>query len=444
MARPELRGKIRIGHSDNTRWLERGAIIVLLSCALLSGCSRLRPKLGPQYVYCVAKQTFLRDRIAAVSNRTGTIDNGERLQVLERGRRFLRVRTDKGEQGWIDEKLVANQDIYDAFTTLAQEYAKAPTVASGITRDEVYMHVKPGRETDHLFRLGESDKLQLLRRAIVEKQQPATAVRALPRNAPPAVPGTGVRANITPLPTADQPAPTVYEDWWLARDSEGQVGWLLSRMVDVDAPDVLTRYAEGQRIVGAYVLTTIYDPDAYAPKEEAGSKKKKSGFAATPNDRANTGVGVTIAAAAQPVSDQIPVYVAVLSPYKSGLPYDFDQVRVFLWNAKKHRYETAFRERNVEGFLPVTIKTMMDPYARPGMPNPALPAFTYRILPAGAPPVVPDANGEVHPAHLIDKTMRLEGNIMRRMLPPGTVAIEEAHPDPEPSKQDKKASKHRR
>ena len=49
----------------------------------------------------------------------------------------------------------------------------------------------------------------------------------------------------------------------------------------------------------------------------------------------------------------VPEYVSVTNAYKDGLPYDFDQVRVFTWNVKKHRYETAYRQRNLEGLLPV-------------------------------------------------------------------------------------------
>ena len=86
----------------------------------------------------------------------------------------------------------------------------------------------------------------------------------------------------------------------------------------------------------------------------------------------------------------IPIYVTVLSPYKAGLMYDFDQLRVFTWNVKKHRYETGFRDRNIEGYLPVSVKMATDPYGKgPAATTPA-PTFTYRVLADDAGPVVPD------------------------------------------------------
>ena len=82
--------------------------------------------------------------------------------------------------------------------------------------------------------------------------------------------------------------------------------------------------------------------------------------------------------------------MTVLSPYKAGLPYDFDQVRVFTWNLKMHRYETAFREKNIEGYLPVTIKMQKDPYGKSAAATTPMPTFNYKVLAAEAAPVVPD------------------------------------------------------
>jgi hypothetical protein len=380
----------------------RGLLLTGCLAFSLAGCSKLRPRPATQYVYVTSKQTFLRDRVAAVSNRTGTVENGERLEVLERGRRFLRVKTPKNETGWIDEKAVASQEIYDQFEDLKKENQSAPVVANAVVRDDVYLHVKPGRDTDRLFRLVEGEKLKLFRRATLPKPLPPGQKPARPASPPPPAAGAakGIAAAVPPAPE-----PPVMEDWWLVRDSKGETGWLYSRMMDVDVPDAIGRYSEGQRIVGAYVLAIVNDPEA-------------------PMDDKN-----------------VPEYVTVLSPYKAGLPYDFDQARVFIWNVKKHRYETAFRERNIEGYLPVQVGRAKDPYAKPPAPAVEAPTFTLRVLAADAGPVIPDpVTGAIVPGKTNTKVYRLEGNLVRRIVAPGTETPEDAHPVPPEEKKKKSAA----
>jgi len=303
--------------------------------------------------------------------------------------------------------VVATQDVFDQFEKMKQEHANDPVVASAVVRDEVYMHAKPGRDTERFYRLAEGEKLKLLTRATLEKPAPpgtrvAKAAPA-PAAAPPAASGSaaasagavqkGAKASVAAAAAPDVPAPPVMEDWWLVRDSKGDTGWLYSRMMDVDAPDAITRYSEGQRIVGSYVLTTVNDPEAEQDEKN------------------------------------IPIYVTVLSPYKAGLTYDFDQLRVFTWNLKKHRYETGFRDRNIEGYLPVSVKMATDPYGKgPAATTPA-PTFTYRVLADDAGPVVPDpVTGAIVPGKTVLKTYRLEGNLVRRVQAPGIKDEAEAHP----------------
>lgn len=378
-----------------------------LGCGLIvGGCGNVKKVVGPQQVYVTAKQAYLRDRVAAVSNRTGEVQNGDKLTVLGHQRRFLQVRAPNGAVGWIEEKLTADQGVADQFDTLKAEHEKNAVIAQAVTRDEVYLHLAPGRDTMHFFRLPENEGLSLLERASVAKPMPpgstpATAGRPSAAKLPVRASGSGARqVEVADAAASTTPAGPVMEDWWLVRTKGGEVGWIYGRMIDVTEPDTLARYAEGQRIVGAYVLTNVEDP------------------------------GSNIVNNGQPVTS-IPEYVTVLSPFKAGLPYDFNQVRVFIWNVKKHRYETAYRERNIAGFLPVGIGLKKDPYNKDPHFAEALPSFTVKVLPADAPMPVPDPQtGLVKPAKTVNDTLRLEGNIMKRIWPPNAPPPQFAHPDP--------------
>ena len=349
----------------------------------------------------VAKETFLRDRIAAVSNRIANVTNGQRLEVVEHSRRFLKVKTEKGEIGWIEEHGVIDQNTYQQFADLKKQHANDPVIATATLRDDLYLHVKPGRKEDRFFLLPENDKLQMLVRASVPKDTPP---QAMPVPSPVAAKtnAAGLKtktANATSKPDA-APAPVAppLEDWWLVRDTQGRVGWMLSRRLDIDIPDSIGQYAESQRMIGAYVLTTVSDPESSYP------------------------------------NGQVPEYVTVLVPYKDGLPYDFDQVRIFTWNVHKHRYETAYRQRNLQGYLPVHVGTQA--FDKIG----TVPVFSFKTASDDTIAIDP-ATGAARPANTSIQTYRLEGVIVRKVEPPGATPVPPPQQTPPPAEKGKNSRK---
>lgn len=325
----------------------------LSTLILLSGCARFRPHVNHEYVYVVVKEISLRDRVAVVSNRVAEVGNGQRLEVLEHGRRFLKVKTEKGETGWIEDHEVIDQKAFDEFEQMIADHDHDPVVATGVLRDEYWLRDAPGRESNRFWLLPADDKLQLLARASVPKPQANDPVPL-----PAGKPGAG------------RPQP-VLEDYWLVRDSAGHVGWVRGRVMDEDVPDAIAGLGEGQKIVGAYVLRTVTDTDANVP------------------------------------NNQVPEYITVLAPWKDGLPYDFDQVRVFTWNTRKHRYETAYRERKIAGYLPVTV-------SKQTFGKDEEPVFSCRVAANGSVSLDPQT-GRVRPGDTITESFRMEGVIVHRI-----------------------------
>jgi SH3-like domain-containing protein len=271
--------------------------------AVITGCGG--PNEGKnEYVYVAMPEASLRDRVAPVYNKTGLVHNGERLVVLERmqNKRFVRVRTPRGEEGWIQERYLTDQQTFDQFARLAEEFKNTPAQGTANTQEQVKVHVEPGRKTEYLYLLNEKEKVEMLER------------RAVPRNAAPPPAKDSKDKDEDDDDSVKPNLPQVMEDWWLIRDSQKRVGWVYGRTLYLDVPDEIAQYAEGQRIVAAYKLDEVQDED------------RKAGE-----------------------------YLVLMTEPKDGLPFDFNQVRVFTWNARKHRYETAYRERKLQGFLPVAI-----------------------------------------------------------------------------------------
>jgi hypothetical protein len=356
------------------------AALSLAFLVLVPGCARFRHEQHGT-VWVNARQTYLHDRVAAVSDRVALVSNGQPLEVLEQGRRFLKVQTQKNEVGWIEERAVIDAKIYEGFAQLAAAHKQDPAAATAVLRDDVYMHLTPGRETEHFYLLAGNSKVELLAKASAAKTAVQGSVpAAVAASKTPAAEAQGAK----PSSTANAPAQStvaapavvpavILEDWWLARDSQGHTGWLLASRLDVDVPAEIEAYGEGQRFVGAYVLAKVTDPEADTPDHV------------------------------------VPEYLTLMAPPKSGLGFDFDQVRVFTWSRSRHRYETGFRLHPIEGYLPARVFTTTAGQL-------SVPAFSFEL--AGDSVVVTDpATGVTRPASPRTITYEMIDTSVKRIGP---------------------------
>ena len=345
-------------------------IPLFLFLLLLSGCKRGGGRVL-EIAYVSGVQAILRDHVAAVYEKVGVVKNGDRVEVLDHDRRFVKVRTATGATGWVEQRYLVGQDVFDRIQKLTADNQNDPVQAQGATRNDTNLHVEPGRDTEHLYQISSGEKLALLRRGTAEKAGAGAAPSRSPSRLD--TPGSDKKDK---KDEQDKKAVPVVEDWWLVRDSHSRVGWVLARMVDLDVPLDVAQYAEGQRIVAFFVLNQVQD----------GDKK-------------------------------VAQYLTVLTEPKDGLPFDFNQIRVFTWNVRRHRYETAYRER-MGGVLPVTVA--QENFDKEGM----LPTFEIRVQ---------DDSGKV-----TERKYKLNTPIVRRVLAPGEQPVRSVRASPKRARRRKR------
>ena len=308
----------------------RFAVALAMGCALLLGSCQQGP---PQEraigtAYAGPATLNLRKELSSRSSATTTVQHGEVLEILETRRRFVRVRTSKGEQGWTDANLLLSSEQMESLQRLSVHVAALPSEGAATVTETLNVHTEPARLSPSFFQIAENGSVEIVGHSVAPRNAPPTTTSALAPANPVARKAKAKQAKSAPLIPAPHPmgppanweelsrprvkdlpgyvppapplsAPT--DDWSLVRTKDGKAGWVLSRMLFMSVPDDLAQYAEGHRITAYQILGDVQD----------GDKLKHDWMWAT------------------------------ISPGVKCC--EFDMIRVFVWSIKRHHYGPCAR-----------------------------------------------------------------------------------------------------
>ena len=309
--------------------------------ATLLGCNS-RPREAPPIgtAYAGPASLKLHKDIDSKSATVITVHHGDKLDIVGQRRRWYRVRTATGAEGWTSDRELLDTAQMRRLEALAKETAGMPSQGAATTFSDLNVHTEPSRRSPSFVQVKEHEKVDVIAhkvapRAGVEpkrelvtpkpppekiarkpKKEKAGSVPAPPVPNPPEPPADWLELSKEhdPPPVEESGARIPTDDWTLIRMESGQGGWVLTSALYLAIPDEVAQYAEGHRITSYFSLGKVADGDV-----------KKDIWLWT-------------------ISDQL------------GEDHDFDGYRVFTWSLRHHRYETAFIQRRERGFFPVLAK----------------------------------------------------------------------------------------
>jgi hypothetical protein len=405
------------------RVLHFAPLLLLIGiCCCLTACKdepKRAPSLGEAFAGPISLN--LREEVAPTSKIVATLKHGDRVEILQTRRRFVRVRSGKGIEGWTDTRQLMTPEQIKELQDFSARSAALPSQGSATVFGTLNMHAEPNRQSPSFYQIAEGSPIDVLahrvaprvgppaatppvmpKPAAVRKRKrsgkdkkdaalpppPAGPAPKLPENwlelsksyvAPAVAPGDEPTPKPDPAATPEQPVvPVRLEDWSLVRTKDGKAGWVLSRMLNMTIPDEVAQYAEGRRITSYFPLGKVLDD---------GVEKKHWLWTTTS---------------------------------ANGEPYEFDSFRVFIWALRRHRYETVYIMRHVKGYYPVEATAGASPSFSVIMENDDGKRYRYKFL------------FEVNRVRLGQKTLWEPG-----AEAPKTGAAPVPPADPEPSRAEK-------
>jgi Bacterial SH3 domain len=321
-----------------SRWIIGAASFLAV---LLVACDSTQQKRAPAIgtAYAGPETLKIHKEIDSKSPTIVTVHHGDKLEIIGQRRRWYRVRTASGAEGWTSDRELLDTAQMKRLRDLATETAGMPSQGSATTFNDLNVHSEPSRSSPSFIQIKEHQKVDVIAHRVMQKvstapkrellppkpkpekkkgKEKASKIPPPPAPAPPTPPADWVELSKSPeRPTEEEveTAPLPTDDWTLIRTASGQSGWVLTSALYLQIPDEVAQYAEGHRITSYFSLGKIQDGDV-----------TKDIWLWTTSDRL-------------------------------GEDHDFDGYRVFVWSLRHHRYETAYIQRRERGFFPVLAKT---------------------------------------------------------------------------------------
>ena len=208
---------------------------VLLLSVLLAGCAPASEPPPLPEAFIARNTVELSKELLPNAPVVATLKLGTRVEIAGRRRRFVKVRTTSGVEGWTQDSKLITPDIRGLMRQLRDQTATDPAQGEVHALRTLNVHLEPQRWSPTIYQLQEDEGAQLLRHQVNQR---------LPNQ---------------PEPGKQSPSPTGVDDWYLVRLSNGQPGWVLTTGVYSGVPDEVKQYAERRRIISYVSLGEVED-----------------------------------------------------------------------------------------------------------------------------------------------------------------------------------------
>ena len=286
--------------------------------------------------YVSERTVLLFGSVAQVRQQIGTLHYGDRVDVISRRNDNVKVRTASGEVGWVDGRFLMEPSLWQRSAKLLSQVQGLPVQSRGRTKVQTNLRVQPGRTEPRLYQFSRGVPVEVVGRAVADwvqvsdekepsgepqetKKEDWFLVRGVATRPPGEVTGQGANPTTITQP-GDQTIPIA--------------GWTIARFIELDTPEAVREEMASANIraLAWFELNRVSDPSGDKPQ-----------------------------------------YLVAGARGAEGQACDFTTLRVYTWNTRRTRYETAFIENNLCGEMPVRV----------GKGPSGEPEFRFHLMDAG-------------------------------------------------------------